>query len=350
MSYLGTQTPTGEGELRQAAASLLGSGVAGLSRVSGGGNNRLYRVDGEDGRRYALKAYYRNESDERDRLGAEFDGLRFLWQQGIRGVPRALAKDRAAGYAAYEWIEGEGIATPGNIEIDQAAAFLTELHALAGSAKAAELPLAAEACLCGSELVRQIEHRASRLRAVDHMGLRRFLAEPFAELHDRSIDAATDGYAAIGLDFETPVALAQQTLSPSDFGFHNARRRPDGTIVFLDFEYFGRDDPVKLTADFMLHPAMSLSRHLKRRFFQHAASIYGSEPGFALRFRLLYPLYGLRWAMILLNEFLPERWEQRTFAKQEEEQQERVQERQLAKARRTLDHIHRISTEFPYDA
>ena len=45
-----------------------------------------------------------------------------------------------------------------------------------------------------------------------------------------------------------------RVLSPSDFGFHNALRRPDGTIVFVDFEYFGWDDPAKMMADAMLHP------------------------------------------------------------------------------------------------
>ena len=35
----------------------------------------------------------------------------------------------------------------------------------------------------------------------------------------------------------------QRTLSPSDFGFHNALLRGGREWVFLDFEYFGWDDP-----------------------------------------------------------------------------------------------------------
>lgn len=344
-----SRTSMGEGEARQAASALLGSGVADLSRVPGGGNNRLFQVNAANGDHYALKSYFSDTSDSRDRLGAEFDGIRFLRQHGIRQVPRPIACDTATGSALYEWIEGKPVDTIGDSDLQQATAFLTELHGLSGVAEALDLPLASEACLSGMELVRQIEHRASRLRAVDHMGLKRLLAEPYADLHDRHIDAAVDGYAATELDFYGDLPPEAQTLSPSDFGFHNALRRNDGSLVFLDFEYFGRDDPVKLTADFLLHPAMSLSPEQKRAFYRDMRAVYGGDMQFSLRFRLLYPLYGLRWSLILLNCFVPERWRRKAFANSDESL-EQVQERQLGKARAMLDHIYRIATEFPNDA
>ena len=55
---------------------------------------------------------------------------------------------------------------------------------------------------------------------------------------------------------EAELPVEQRTLSPSDFGFHNALRRPDGRVVFLDLEYFGWDDPAKMISDFLLHPAL----------------------------------------------------------------------------------------------
>jgi len=100
-------------------------------------------------------------------------------------------------------------------------------------------------------------------------------------------------------------------LSPSDFGFHNAIRGVDGRLTFVDFEYFGWDDPAKLVNDFLLHPGMRLSADCYERFRTGALEIYGEKGAFATRLALVYPLYGLRWCMILLNEFLPERWEAR---------------------------------------
>mgnify|MGYP001295333947 CR=1 FL=1 len=37
------------------------------------------------------------------------------------------------------------------------------------------------------------------------------------------------------IDLETQLAKKWQTLSPSDFGFHNALRKIDGSLVWLDF-------------------------------------------------------------------------------------------------------------------
>src|ERR1700680_1391707 len=55
-----------------------------------------------------------------------------------------------------------------------------------------------------------------------------------------SILAGTDRTAA-GLAFDAELPQEWRSLVPSDFGFHNSLRRPDGSLAFLDFEYFGWD-------------------------------------------------------------------------------------------------------------
>ena len=42
-------------------------------------------------------------------------------------------------------------------------------------------------------------------------------------------------------------------MSPSDFGFHNVIKKDD-FLYFIDFEYAGLDDPVKLICDFYCQP------------------------------------------------------------------------------------------------
>ena len=103
-------------------------------------------------------------------------------------------------------------------------------------------------------------------------------------------------------------------ISSSDFGFHNALRCRHGHLVFVDFEYFGWDDPVKLVCDFLLHPAMDSSTTEKGQFWEGAKELFAADPAFQERFYLFYPYYALRWCMILLNEFLPERWQRRQAA------------------------------------
>ena len=152
-----------------------------------------------------------------------------------------------------------------------------------------------------------------------------------------------------------------RTLSPSDFGFHNALRRPDGTLCFLDFEYFGWDDPVKLVSDFLLHPGMTLSA-------TRAAALSCTAPRRCMvampTFRRVsphaLPLYGLRWVLIMLNEFLPELWARRAFSGKGGDW-EGAKRAQLRKARdqigrvtilprRTFDRMNLAETGVPLDS
>jgi hypothetical protein len=97
----------------------------------------------------------------------------------------------------------------------------------------------------------------------------------------------------------------KRTLSSSDFGFHNCLKSDDGILSFLDFDYFGWDDPVKLTADFIWHPAMNLNTELKEKWQEAMLDLFSNDPQFESRLNAAMPLYGLRWATIVLNEFLP---------------------------------------------
>jgi hypothetical protein len=78
-------------------------------------------------------------------------------------------------------------------------------------------------------------------------------------------------------------------------------------LAFVDFEYFGWDDPAKTVVDFVLHPGMSLAEELKQRFTKGFLAAFADVARLADRARIVYPLYGLKWCLILLNDFLPER-------------------------------------------
>ncbi len=318
--------------LFEIAARLAGRRVVLIEPVTGGGNNRLHRVVCADGTRLALKAYFQDRTDSRDRLGTEFAALRFLSGQGVSCVPAAIAADPTSGHALYGWAAGEPVVPPSIGDIDAAVRFVALLKQAAMDPAAALLPPASEACFSGFELVRQVEARYARLQAAAaaNGALGRFLKQEMRPALDRHATAARLAYADAGLDFAAEIDGARRTLSPADFGFHNALRRASGELVFLDFEYFGWDDPVKLTADFLWHPGMVLEEKLKRHFRQRMLELFADDPTFARRLEILHPLYGLRWAAIVLNEFLPERWRRRAFAGTT--QRLSVLSRQLARA------------------
>ena len=166
---------------------------------------------------------------------------------------------------------------------------------------------ASEACLSGAEIVRQIRTRYARLNdiAEERSALRRLLEKAFKPALAKHVDQAKLAYNNWHWSWNDDLPSSRRILSPSDMGFHNAVRRRSGELVFLDFEYFGWDDPVKLVADFMLHPGMSLGARHRQKFHDGAVLALNVDPTFQDRLNILYPLYALRWVMIILNEFLP---------------------------------------------
>jgi hypothetical protein len=212
------------------------------------------------------------------------------------------------------------------------------VHALRKSPCAAAQPLAAEACLSGGEILRQVGDRFARLRDVTAPDeeLIDFLEHSFAPQFADWSASARSLAADAGLDFDGELPQEWRSLVPSDFGFHNSLRRSDGSLAFVDFEYFGWDDPVKMTADILLHPGRTLLPEHRSRFRQAAMRLYGGDdPAFARRLSAYLPLFGCRWVLIMLNEFIPELWRRRTLAGESGSWSE-AKIRQLGKAREFL--------------
>jgi len=311
------------------AAALLGAPVDAIEARRGGGNNRVYRVRSA-GRDFALKGYPSSADDPRDRLGHEFDGLTFLRRHGVAVVPEPLAADRRAGFALYEWIEGDPVTAYDTADIAQAVRLLGELDRLSRNAEATALPAAAEAVFRPADLEMQIAERLERFAPVAaHEPLLARLLDEICPLWERL--RVPDG-----------AAVTRRTLSPSDFGFHNALRRPDGALVFIDFEYFGWDDPVKLVCDALWHPGMALDAAGRATFLGLAQPLYADDGEWAARLARDLPRYGLRWALIVLNEFLPAAWERRRAAGRPDDW-EAAKAGQAAKARALVERVRALA-------
>ena len=323
-------------EATEIAEALAGAAVAVSRLVTGGRNSRIWRVARGE-RVFALKQYPSRRDDPRDRLATEVGALRLMERHGIDAVPRVLGIDSEHGYALLSWIDGSDVAEVSDADIDAAIVFLTAVHGLRAAPWAAEQPPAAEACLCGREIEQQIQGRLARLcdtargehELIDFLD--KSIAPRLAVEGPKGRRAAT----AAGLAFDAELPQEWRSLVPSDFGFHNSLRRPDGSLAFLDFEYFGWDDPVKLTADILLHPGRPLEPTQRQRFRRAATRLYGGDPAFANRLSAYLPLFGLRWVLILLNEFISERWQRRVLAGETGSWSD-VKARQLAHAREFL--------------
>jgi hypothetical protein len=171
---------------------------------------------------------------------------------------------------------------------------------LSGEAGIPRFESASEACFSPAEILRQIEARLSELR-------RHPMLDTFFEHELFPALAVARSIVAPGAGRSDELAPGFRRLIPADFGFHNALRQSDGRLRFFDFDYFGWDDPVKLTADFILHPAMNLSEGEKMLFAERMAAALSDDEDFARRLSRHLPLYAVRWALILLNPFRADR-------------------------------------------
>lgn len=333
--------------LHQAAARLLAKAAYDepftLQRLTGGANNRVYRVT-VAARRLALKAYFRHPGDSRDRLAAEFAFVRYASSRGLRAVPEPLACDLAGGLALYEYIDGRRLDADqvDRAAVADAAEFIAALNRDRQSPAAARLPPGAEACFSIRSHLECVQRRIERLRRIErHDDVDRdaaeFVALQLAQTFQRVAGNLVSRAAADELLLDAPLPPDHRVISPSDFGFHNTLATDTG-LRFIDFEYAGWDDPAKLVCDFFCQPALPVPPSLYDAFSLPIAELLPRPDWHARRFALLLPVYRLKWCCIMLNEFLPIDRRRRLYAAQPANptQRKRIQ---LAKARRALENL-----------
>jgi hypothetical protein len=317
----------------------LAAPVVDAQRVFTGRNSQAWCGRTERGTRFFAKVYYRGPGSVADRLAHEVAALRFCAQHGLRCVPELIAVDAATDTLLLELIDGVSVpaSSVGPKDLDAAVDFLAALHALREQPAAQPLPLAAEAFFSVGEVIENVEARFKRFAQVprsDRMGaaLEDFLELRFAPSWNAAVRRARDLLAACGSGPREVLPRSERTLSPSDFGFHNALRRRDGSLVFFDFEYFGWDDPAKTAVDFCLHPGMALAPAQARDFLARFLARFDARGALRRRIDTVWPLFGLKWCLILLNEFLREDRQRREFSAGAELDRETALKTQLDKA------------------
>jgi len=162
---------------------------------------------------------------------------------------------------------------------------------------------------------------------------KRFLEEDLSEKWRIIADHVRCWGRGEGYDLSQESHPEERCVSPSDFGFHNALREPDGRLRFFDFEYAGRDDPAKAVCDFFCQPALPVPSDCWKSFATPVAGMYGRPEFHLRRFKMLLPVYRVKWCCIMLNPFLPAGSSRRSFAMRDW-QLDDYKEEQLAKAKR----------------
>lgn len=282
-----------------------------------GGNNILWELK-QNGTSFCLKIYPNQQMDQRNRMEAEIRFYRFLATTRFPKVPELIGISTDWNATLTRWVGGEKIETPGQSDLDSLLSFVRFLAET--NHPSAELPNASHATFNRFDLLAQISNRREMFTLARQVHLN--LDQIFCQI----IDPEAERFSQHLIKTEK---AWPKIPSPSDLGFHNALRQDDGTLVFFDFEYGGWDSPVKLINDLWFHPKNQLDLALSTYRDQQLQFLFGEE--IWAEAQAVRRGFALIWMMIVLGEFLPQRWERRKAAG-ETTAVEVVQAEQLTKA------------------
>jgi hypothetical protein len=328
--------------------ALLACDNARIITKQGGGNSVVFCIEA-NGQKWAVKSYPPYATNQRDRLAAELSVYQFLNHHHVPSVPFVKTFCDTERWLVMDWIDGSIPQEYAASDIEQAILFLQSINGLNHLPAAQQLPLAAEPCLSLNVLLNQIQQRFNRLEAHTEQEpeLKTFLWQEYMPTLQQYTDYAKNLYRSAGIDAEAELAPEKRSLIPADFGFHNTIRDAAGKLTFFDFDYFGWDDPVKLLSDILWHPKMRLTDEQRNQFIHGIAAIYADDTSFMPRFAANFPLFGLRWVLILLNEFVPAYWQNRQHANVYQDQA-KAKKIQLNRAKELLLNVQKIGC--PYES
>ncbi len=287
-------------------SQLDGDPILAVHRLPGGANSCIYKVITAH-RSRIVKVYATAQADGYDRGGTEFRALQFLWSRGFRNVPQPLGFDGEYQVGVYSFEPGTTLPAPeADVrDIECLADFLTAVRDATEDVKAM-FPPERTACLYLRTYLDRIEQRIDAVLGRDatsalHAEVQQFVSHEVLPRFDVVRREFITGAEALQLPLDLLLPMENQVLVPADAGIHNMLV-DRGRHVFLDFEYFGRDDPCRTVLHVLHHDShRKLSPHCKGAFLQRMMARGLPPLEDDRRLRLIDPLVGLDWVMLYLN-------------------------------------------------
>ena len=294
--------PEGLKEIKTYAEFISKKKIFRVNKIKGQRNSQLYKIIYKDGLIAALKNYPAEDLDRRKRLKREYESLQLMKKNGFKDVSKVLYQDENLNIIIFQWISGIKPIKIDNHELNKSINFIKKIKKISRKTVGNFYFDAVESCKSLKDITSQINYKMNDLLKSKNNSEKfkhflRFMLKPtYMNLHKEA------KHSKMYKLFIQPINKNYEILSPSDFGFHNAIKKSK-KIIFIDFEYFGKDDPVKLAADFLLHPGMKLKDDQKKKWLKAVLKVFKRDKYFEQRLKFLIPFYAIRWSLIVLNDF-----------------------------------------------
>jgi len=293
----------------------------------GGWNSKVFKLKTRDGEKFLGKLYLKR--DERDRLSIEYNSLKFLWEKGIKNIPEPLFIDYDNSVGIYSFIEGRILkeCEIEKVDVEKFLRFFKKLKNISEENTDFDFSLASEASLSLSSYFGILNKRYKRVKNIDDVLLKEFIMRCFDRFFNRVLNEVFAERKEYISKYQDYLDEKEKVLSPSDVGFHNVLKDEEENLYFIDFEYFGWDDPVKMVSDVVLQVDVPLPYKYREYYFKEVFRIFGKGK-FLERLKIVYKLLYVKWCFIMLNIFLPEYREkvsdERRFLRQIERIEDRI--------------------------
>ena len=286
------------------AGKYFGNNLKLVNPVNGGRNSRVYKINSAN-RNFKLKFFRSNSENDKSRIMREKFALDLFKKFQINNVPSVFEVDIKNNLMITDWIVGDKIKIIQKSAIDAMIDFLSKLHKVYLENCEDKYPKAIDACIIGSSINKQIKDRLTNFsNSFDlYPELDDFINNTLMPLYDEIKQWSGDFSKSNNINLEKPLAIKEITLSPVDFGIHNMLSYKSN-YNFIDFEFFGLDDPAKLVSDTLLHPGFTLNEDHFIYLKAELLKLYLRNKHFGIRLKALMPLFGIKWCLIMLNPFL----------------------------------------------
>lgn len=269
-------------------------------QMSGGINSTIYKIASQP-QEFILKIF--PQDNDTKRFSREYVALTLLRKYGFKNIPEIMAFDRTNEIMALTNLEGKKVNKPTLSMINNCLKFINQIQELKNNKETLSLQPAKDACFSIWQIMNQIDNRRNNFRILQNPPLKLFLTHEFDPLF-KSIKQTVLKKITQNKSKKL-INASVHILSPSDFGFHNVLVDKKNKLNFLDFEYFGWDHPLKLLIDFALHPGFTLSTQARRAWIDGSLASYAK--GCEKEMNIAWPLFGLIWILIFLNNYQKEK-------------------------------------------
>lgn len=275
-----------------------------FSPLTGGVNSRVILVSTITGLKFVIKHY--PARDGHNRLNNEVTALKFLKKINFTQRPDLIHSNKDLKLIIISYIEGEKVSKVTPNILSEFINFQKLLNNSKSHPFACKIGLATDACLSLKDLIDQVEHRFKQL---DNTIMKDISIKTKIDmlynifLNEKNV--LPKKLIELNISYDHKIEKKYRTLIVSDFGIHNLIKNK--YFYFIDFEYFGWDNPLTLISNFVLHPSMSFSVKKKSVIILKMFELFEDIPDIKSKYKIYNNFFVLRWCCIILGILSPQK-------------------------------------------